>query len=158
LEEKGVFKKASFRHSEANIDSLEEYEGYFDGCSFNNPGESGIGYWLKAVGTDRTAILRSEYIGHRTNNRAEMIALLLLLADAYCNGVQRLRVFGDSLLVINYMTGVVQPRVFPLIAYVEAGRTLSSRFSTIYFQHLGRSFNYKADALANQGALRKGKH
>lgn len=29
----------------------------------------------------------------------------MLLADAYCNNINNLKVFGDSQLVIRYMTG-----------------------------------------------------
>jgi len=35
-----------------------------------------------------------------------MIALCLLLAEAYCNGIKKINVFGDSLNTINYMKGL----------------------------------------------------
>lgn len=51
-----------------------------------------------------------------------------MLGDAYCNGISRLNVFGDSLLVINFMTGSYTVKAPNLVDYVQAAKTLSSRF------------------------------
>ena len=99
----------------------------------NNPGDSGIGYIIKPSEEEKPIIKRSEYIGSRTNNRAELIALLLMLGDAYCNGIRRLNVYGDSQLIINYMNGTFEVRSPYLMGYVSATKTLSDRFSSILF-------------------------
>jgi ribonuclease HI len=37
----------------------------------------------------------------KTNNQAEFNALLYLLVDAYCNGITRIHIYGDSKLAVN---------------------------------------------------------
>ena len=40
-------------------------------------------------------------LGRKTNNQAEFTALLYLLVDAYCNGIKKIHIFGDSKLAVN---------------------------------------------------------
>lgn len=82
-----VFRKASFQPSEVTLSRELTYEGYFDGCSLGNPGAGGAGYLLKSEARTKRLISRSLYIGNRTSNQAEIVALILLLGDCYCNGV-----------------------------------------------------------------------
>jgi ribonuclease HI len=101
-----IFKESSFKSTLSVVDRSLQYLGYFDGCSKNNPGPSGVGYHIDHPVARTTLISRSEFIGiKRTNNQAELIALNLLLADAYCNDIASLTVFGDSELAIKFMRG-----------------------------------------------------
>lgn len=74
-------------------------QGYFDGASRGNPGEAGAGALLLNE-RGETVWETSRYLGKKTNNEAEYAALLLLLAAARERGVSRLRVCGDSKLVV----------------------------------------------------------
>lgn len=124
------------------------YEGYFDGCSLGNPGRSGIGYVVTQVEQNKRIFARSQYIGGRTNNQAELIAMTLLLGDCYCNGITNLKVFGDSEIIIGAMSGtkkIVNPY---LMLYINAAKTLSNKFSNIVFCHISRTYNSVADRLS----------
>ena len=48
-----------------------------------------------------------------------------MMGDAYINGITHLKVFGDSKLIINFMSGKNQVNAQGLVGYVEAARTLS---------------------------------
>lgn len=67
---------------------------------------------------------RSEYVGTRTNNQAELVAMILLLGDAYCNGIMNLNVFGDSNLVIKGMNNQYQIHNPYLAAYIQGAKSL----------------------------------
>ena len=82
----------------------QTYEGYFDGSTKSNPGYSGIGYCIKPGNKTRNIIKNSLFIGYRTSNVAEFVAMILMMGDAYINGITNIKIFGDSALVINSMT------------------------------------------------------
>lgn len=133
------------------------YEGYFDGCSLGNPGKSGIGYVVTQVEQNKKTFERSQYIGTRTNNQAEIIAMILLLGDCYCNGISNLKVFGDSEIIIGAMNGTKKLANPYLMLYMNAAKTLSVKFSNIVFCHISRTFNSVADRLSKSGAKQDGK-
>ena len=51
-----------------SIDPDHMFQGYFDGCTKNNPGSSGAGYLIK---NDEHFLIEGAYpLGTRTNNQA----------------------------------------------------------------------------------------
>ena len=77
--------------------------GYFDGSTAGAPhicGASGILYL-----SDQHFFTFLVGLGLGTNNFAELLALKLLTTLALKQGVQSLQVFGDSQLVINWISG-----------------------------------------------------
>ncbi|WP_276568976.1 reverse transcriptase-like protein [Thermanaerosceptrum fracticalcis] len=76
---------------------------FFDGASSGNPGPAGIGAIILDKGEKIWEI--SRYIGEKTNNEAEYIALIELLKELQRRGIESCRIFGDSQLVINQVTG-----------------------------------------------------
>lgn len=84
-----------------------------------------------------------------------MAAMILLISDAYCNGVKNLKVFGDSQLCINFMNGDYKAKNVSMLDYFTAAKTISQRFARITFQHIERTYNFEADKLAREGALRR---
>ena len=42
-------------------------------------------------------------LGTRTNNKLELLALYMLLIFAHEKGLRRLQIFGDSMIVINWI-------------------------------------------------------
>ncbi|KAF7839558.1 reverse transcriptase [Senna tora] len=83
-----------------------------------------------------------------TNNEAEYEALILGLLVAQYMGIQRIHVKGDSNLVVKQVTcqfGVKEPS---LATYRERVFAIAKTFKELKFQHIVRSENRQADALA----------
>ena len=79
-------------------------EGYFDGASRGNPGKAGAGALL--INEDGKIIWEaSRFLGEKTNNEAEYMALIMLLKAAKDRGIKSLRVYGDSKLVVARSRG-----------------------------------------------------
>src|SRR5919107_4957228 len=76
----------------------------FDGGSRGNPGPAGIGVVLRAAdGTPLVTLGR--YIGRATNNVAEYTALITAMEKARELGAKKVRILGDSELVVKQMRG-----------------------------------------------------
>lgn len=118
---------------------------YFDGCSKGNPGPSGSGAFIEGHWSG------SEYVGITTNNVAEYKGLILGLKYVNkCKHFKNLIVKGDSMLVINHMTGkykVKAPHLIPL--YNEAKELIQD--IDVVFLYIPREQNKEADRLANEG-------
>jgi ribonuclease HI len=146
---------------------------YFDGCSKGNPGPSGSGAMIKYQSnitnitnmTNITNVINDvslcEYVGNTTNNVAEYKGLILGLKylNKHLNNIKHLTIKGDSMLVINHMTGkykVKSPNLLPL--YNEAKELIQSISNynidvniEIIFLYIPREENKEADHLANMG-------
>ena len=121
-----------------------------DGAARGNPGPAGIGAILKSL-SGEVLYTGSEFLGHSTNNVAEYKAMLLGLAGALEQGIQRVEVRADSELLIKQLKGeyrVKSPGLRPLF---EEARRLLSRFKSVKLTHIRRELNGEADRLANQG-------
>ena len=121
----------------------------FDGGSRGNPGVCGCGY---VVYHEDNVLLTGHNVvsRHNTSNFAEYMALILGLREVIGMGVRKLRVEGDSLLVIKQIGGewsVKSPNLVPL--YEEA-KELCKHFTSIQFEHVKRGRNKTADALVNK--------
>ena len=115
---------------------------YFDGCSKGNPGPSGSGAVIKGHWSG------CEYVGTTTNNVAEYKGLILGLKHA--KDFKKITVKGDSMLVINHMTGkykVKAPHLIPL--YNEVKELIKD--IDVTFLYIPREQNKEADQLANDG-------
>lgn len=134
---------------------------YFDGCSKGNPGPSGSGAMIKYQ-TNMTNVNNDislcESVGNTTNNVAEYKGLILGLK--YLNNhlnLKYLTIKGDSMLVINHMSGkykVKSPNLLPL--YNEAKELIEHIKNKnveieILFLYIPREENKEADYLANMG-------
>ena len=122
---------------------------FFDGTSKGNPGEASAG----GIIFDPGGNLVMPYawgIGHRTNNEAEWLALLLGLDPIRQNNISNLIVFGDSKQVIQKMrTGYNRCAAKFRIIY-DRIHHLSTNPHVSFF-HILRGNNIEADKLANQG-------
>jgi ribonuclease HI len=125
-----------------------EFKLKFDGCSKNNPGLAGAGYCIYK--NDKELYVGSVFLGKNvTNNYAEYSALLLGLQKAIDIGIKSLIVEGDSLLVINQMTDKNLCKSKNLIIIYKEAKELTKKFEEIYFHHIYRDENYRADELCN---------
>lgn len=138
---------------------------YFDGCSKGNPGPAGSGAIIKYQSnmTNITNVINDvslcEYVGNTTNNVAEYKGLILGLKHLKEKNIKYLTIKGDSMLVINHMTGkykVKSPNLLPL--YNEAKELIQSISNSnidlnieIIFLYIPREENKEADHLANMG-------
>ena len=68
-------------------------------------------------------------------------------------GIKNIIVEGDSLLVINQMTGKNTCRSTNLIDLYNQTKELIKEFEEIYFSHIFRSENKRADELCNNAVL-----
>ena len=87
-----------------------------------------------------------------TNNTAEYDALILGLELAAQMGIQRLLVKGDSLLIIQQVLGKFDVKEEQLVVCKAKVKSLLSRFEQVLFEHIARSSNRMADALAVLGS------
>ncbi|RDX72997.1 Retrovirus-related Pol polyprotein, partial [Mucuna pruriens] len=88
-----------------------------------------------------------------TNNMAEYEACTMGLLMALDHQVRRLKVFGDSALVIHQLHGEWETRDAKLIPYHNHVKEIIELFDTITFHHIPRKENLMADALATLSAV-----
>ena len=120
----------------------------FDGASKGNPGKAGAGAVIYLNNNELWD--GSKYIGNRfTCNYAEYSALILGLKEAINRNIKILYVEGDSQLVINQLNGKFKVKSKNLIDLYTEAKNLSKKFDKIYFKHIYRQFNTRADELAN---------
>lgn len=126
-----------------------EYVLHFDGCSKGNPGPSGIGAVISKLDIEEWC--GWQYIGKKTNNQSEYSALILGLNEAISRNIKELQVYGDSLLVINQVTGKFKVNNVLLQELHKEVIKLSKNFDYIAFNHVYRDKNKRADELSNLG-------
>jgi ribonuclease HI len=131
-----------------------DYILFFDGCSKGNPGEAGIG----AVIYDKSGTeiwSQSSYIGKKTNNEAEYMALISGLVQAIKSNIKQLIVFGDSQLIIKQVNNEYDVKAVNLIDFHNTVMRIKKMFEYIEFNHVLRAKNKRADQLANIGLKSK---
>jgi ribonuclease HI len=131
---------------------------YFDGSARPNPCVVGGAGWNLQDHNGRSIVTAGEPVygaggyDRVTNNHAEYIGLIRGLSAAVDEGVKRLKVRGDSELVINQMNGVYHcnEKLRPLR---DHARRLVAQFQTCEFEWIPREENSIADAWANRYAV-----
>ena len=122
---------------------------YTDGGSRGNPGPAGYG--VVVVGDDGEVVAELKgALGVTTNNVAEYEGLLAALRYAIEQGYRELRVRSDSLLLVQQMKGVYRVKHPGLQPLHQEASCLAARVGRVVFEHVARSLNARADALANQ--------
>lgn len=127
---------------------------FVDGASRNNPGPAGIGIYLKKNNED--ALERAYFLGKKTNNEAEYIALLLgvIIAHEHMSEHDSLQIFSDSELIVKQIKGIYRVKKAELkVLHNVLKAELEKKPYKI--RHVLRAQNSKADALANKGVDEK---
>ena len=124
-------------------------EMYADGASRSNPGPSGIGVVIYKNKQEIYTI--SEYIGTKTNNEAEYLALLKGLDYLIEQDEQFVNCFLDSKLVVEQAKGNYRVKAENLIPLNQQLKSSINQFKEINFFHVPREKNTRADELANEG-------
>lgn len=129
-------------------------EIYIDGASRGNPGPSGIGMFIRD-NTGKELLKRGEYLGETTNNVAEYEALKRALNWLLKNKEVKpdsaiLKVYTDSELLTNQLTGNYRIRSQNLIPLAIQTRRLMKKFKSVEFKLIARKDNKITDKLANK--------
>lgn len=136
------------------INSTSKWELYVDGAARNNPGPAGAGFHLMKDGA--TIEQRGFYLGTKTNNQAEYLALLLgvYYAQLHMKEGELITIKADSELMVRQVAGVYKIKNLELIRLYSALKTLlDSLHYTV--MHIPREQNKIADKLANMGIDKK---
>lgn len=130
--------------------SLKKWHLYVDGASRGNPGVAGAGIYL--MSKDGVVTKRGYFLGKKTNNEAEYLALLIGVSifKKVAKVNDHLFIFSDSLLLIKQMTGEYRVRKPELQQLHVLIKKILEPFACT-FAHVYRDNNMEADALANKG-------
>lgn len=125
---------------------------YFDGASRGNPGKAGAGI---VVINDRDEIVGKicSYLGEKTNNQAEYLAVLLALDYLQANDIndKTIELIGDSQLVIKQLRGEYKIKNEKLKdLYWQIREHIVNSGFNIKFSHVKREKNKLADEMANK--------
>ncbi len=140
-----------FQEAADHYGALEEgiWTVFCDGASRGNPGLAGAGVVLVAPdGEIRQQ--RKEFLGETTNNVAEYRGLLLGLKLARSLGINRIKVFSDSQLLVRQINGSYRVKQPHLLALWQEAQQELQRFGSHEVCHVPREMNQQADRLANQ--------
>jgi ribonuclease HI len=92
-----------------------------------------------------------KYLGEgTTNNAAEYSGLLLGIQCARSLGVQKLRVEGDSLLIVRQVNGIYKANEPNLKKLLAAVKDATQHLDSFQIDYIPRAENKRADQLANQ--------
>src|SRR3954454_5444767 len=120
-----------------------------DGGNSGNPlGRAAIGALLRTRRLVTVAQI-SKGIGPATHNVAEYQALIEGLELAREYGVQRIRVYMDSELVVDQVNGISAVRQTHLKELYEEARSLVAQFKSFRISWVPRELNAEADRLVN---------
>ena len=124
------------------------YSLYFDGASRKNPGPASFGGVIyNESGEEFDTYYK--FIGTATNNVAEYCGVLAGLHRARDLNIKELKVFGDSNLIIQQVTGKWKVKNDNLRAIYNQIKQVEPFFTVISYQHVYRKDNKRADQLAN---------
>ena len=131
------------------------YTLHIDGASRNNPGLAGVG--INISYNKKPIISEGFFIGIKTNNQAEYLALILgLIIWLSLKKSDPITVFSDSELLIKQINGNYRVKNSELQQLFHCVYLLSKDLP-ITFKHILRSKNSDADNLANLGIDTKNK-
>jgi ribonuclease HI len=120
-----------------------------DGAARGNPGPAGAGAVLRDAGDGSLVAEIATFLGIRTNNYAEWIAVQLALDEALAQGATHVDLRLDSELVARQISGryrVKHPDLKPIHARVMAQL---GRLAGYTVGHVPRELNKEADRLSN---------
>ncbi len=122
---------------------------YADGAARGNPGPAGIGVVIE---DERGRVLKelSQFVGQKTNNQAEYLALIQGLEAAAEYQAEAVQIRVDSELLAYQLKGeykVKSPLLKPLRRKVQE---LLAGYKVVGIEHIERQYNRAADRLANR--------
>src|ERR1041385_698690 len=134
---------------DVNLVSLVPWRLYFDGSVCSNGQGVGI-FYVSPHGAVFEASCRLEYFC--TNNQAEYEALLFGLKMLLDIGATHIEAFGDSLLVVQQVSGVFKCFDESLNVYLDKCLDVVSTLDHFSIAHIPRHDNWKANELAQHAS------
>lgn len=138
----------------AQEDISEIWYLFIDGASKNNPGPAGLGFVLKK--NNEIICQQGFYLGIKTNNQAEYLALVvgLFFSKKYLKKHDRLIIISDSQLLVRQMNGVYKVKDQFLRKLKDLAVVWLDGYSYT-IEHVLRQYNTLADYMANCGVDKK---
>ena len=128
---------------------LQTYIGFTDGACRSTQNISSAA-WVIYSPSDELVSMNGVSLGQTTNNIAEYSAVVELLSESISFGIQSLIVRLDSELVVLQLNRVYAIRNPVLLRLFLRVHLLEREFDYIEYQHIPRSLNTLADAIASQ--------
>ncbi len=127
---------------------------YVDGAARNNPGPAGGG--IHVLRNGKSELKKGYFLGSKTNNQAEYLALLLGLyhAKTYVSVGEQLSIFADSQLLVRQMQGQYRVKDAELKKLQKVAFELLMPYE-YSIAHVMRDDNHVADEMANMGIDKK---
>ncbi len=123
------------------------YSLYTDAGSRGNPGKSSYGFFI--FEDQKLLDFGGQYLGIRTNNQGEFIAMQKGIELAIKLGIKNLDCFSDSQLLIRQLNGIYKVKDMTLKSILNEINILKYQFEKITFTHVFRENNKFADKMVN---------
>lgn len=136
---------------------IKELHIYTDGGARGNPGPAGCGVVMIDPADDQIIYEADKYLGTTTNNQAEYEGVILALQEAAQHfEVQEIVLHSDSELLVKQLNGEYKVKNPGLQEKFSQVIKLMKKFPAVFFKHVRREQNKRADQLANLAMNRKG--
>lgn len=123
---------------------------FTDGGARGNPGPAGLGVVLLNADSGEVVAEIAEYLGEKTNNQAEYMAVLRGVERAKELGATELECFMDSQLVAEQLSRNYKIKNAELAKLFVQIWNLLGFFKRASFTHIPREQNKAADKLVNK--------
>lgn len=138
------------------VEQTQSWSVFVDGAARGNPGPAGCGIYVVQDKAQEDIIKKGFYLGEKTNNQAEYLALLVAVflikkkqTDLNLKNVT-LVIHSDSELMVRQMCGFYKVKN-PALQHIKSLIEELLSGSTYKFIHIMREKNKIADKLANLG-------
>lgn len=133
---------------------LTKWTLYIDGASRNNPGPAGAGLYL--LKNEKPVERQGFFLGIKTNNQAEYLALLLGLffLQKHVQQGDEVHIISDSQLLVQQIRGAYRVKNAALKPLFDVAKHMLTEHN-YRVEHVLRAENVTADKLANKGIDKK---
>lgn len=127
-----------------------EWTLFVDGASRKNPGPSGAGIYIEKNGV--LHLKDGYFLGIKTNNQAEYLALLLglFMLQEHLESGDTVRIVSDSQLLVRQLQGMYKVKELHLQSLHAICKKMINEWRATII-HVLRDHNTQADAMANHG-------
>jgi ribonuclease HI len=154
MKQLSLFAKTNDADQLLHTSSKSKLTLFIDGASRNNPGLSGAGLYV--LKNEKPVAREGFFLGIKTNNQAEYLALLLGLffLQKHAQEGDEVHIISDSQLLVQQIRGAYRVKNTALKPLFNlAKKMLAQHDYTV--EHVLRAENKTADKLANKGIDKK---